>query len=205
MPKYLLKILLGLAFCLVISFFGFLIFQQSKQAKTESKEEDPSTFNSLSLSWKEVTSSASWSKRDTHGVVVFKDRIWLMGGLEGENFEGVYENFPHKNDVWVSEDGEDWQLVVEKASWGARRSLVTAVFKDKIWVISGWNGKKDQGLNDVWYSEDGYDWKKTKEQTPWTGREDHISIVFKDKIWMMGGMDTEFQWKNDVWYSTLLP
>jgi leucine-zipper-like transcriptional regulator 1 len=148
------------------------------------------------INWKEANASAPWSGRYDHAVVTFKDKLWLMGGCGfGEGVEST------KNDIWSSENGKDWELVVEHAPWPARHGHTSVVFKDKIWTISGWNTEQGKGLKDVWYSENGSTWNKTEKDTPWEGREDHTSIVFDNKIWVLGGMDSNWEWKNDVWYS----
>jgi len=145
------------------------------------------------INWIKAASNAPWLARYDQTVVVFKNKMWLMGG--------VNLNKQTKNDIWVSENGRDWRLVINNAPWPKRHGHTSVVFKDRIWIISGWNTQQNQGLRDVWYSENGYDWEKTLKDAPWAGREDHTSVIFKDKIWIMGGMDTDWAWKNDVWYS----
>ncbi len=153
-------------------------------------------FSENGINWTEAVSSAPWPGRYDHTVTVFKNKLWLMGGCGfGESAAST------KDDIWVSENGEDWELVAEDAPWSARHGHTSVVFEDKIWIISGWNTKEGKGLKDVWYSGDGYTWEKTGKDTPWKGREDHTSVVFEDKIWVMGGMDSNWEWRNDVWYS----
>ena len=53
-----------------------------------------------------------------------------------------------------------------------------------------------------YYTTDGINWNKTQQDPLWTGREDVGIVIFKDKIWIIGGMDKNFEWTNDVWYST---
>ena len=74
-------------------------------------------------------------------MVVFDDKIWLMGGIEDGQAKLPYALHVHKGDVWVSEDGRDWRLVTDKADWGERRAQASVVFKDKIWLIGGWEKK----------------------------------------------------------------
>lgn len=72
--------------------------------------------------------------------MVFKNKIWLFGGLGGGTIKvgsPEYGEIPHKSDIWVSENGRDWQLVTEKAPWGERRSAGVVVFQDKIWLMGG--------------------------------------------------------------------
>ncbi len=146
--------------------------------------------------WRLATSFAPWSPRYDHTVTVFKNKMWMIGGV------GLDQDGDAKNDVWVSENGKDWSRITTNIILPERHGHTSVVYKDRIWLLSGWNTQKNKGLKDVWWSRDGEHWSKTSEDTPWLGREDHTSIVFQDKIWIMGGMDTNWDWKNDVWYSS---
>jgi hypothetical protein len=132
--------------------------------------------------------------------------MWLMGGLNGNGFvvrpgEVKYGEAPHFSDVWVSEDGINWNLVTDKAAWGKRRSIQAVVFKDKIWVIPGW-GPFTGLKSEVWYSEDGKNWTKATSQPGWSAREGGQLVVFQNKMWLLGGVNYEKrEIKNDVWYS----
>jgi hypothetical protein len=182
----------------------FLFF--NKEAKKVNIEEKNivSIFDPALLSWQEVTKSAVWQPRDSHAVVVYQDKIWLMGGLNGNDYvisPGTveYNKAPHFSDVWVSEDGINWNLVTEKAPWGKKRSIQAVVFQDKMWLIPGW-GPLDGLKSEVWYSEDGKNWQKVI--AGWPAREGHQLVAFKNKLWLIGGVDYEKrETKNDVWYS----
>lgn len=60
--------------------------------------------------WPLVTKHASWKPRDSQGEVVFKDKLWILGG-----WFNSYEASPR--DVWNSANGKDWKLVKEHAPW----------------------------------------------------------------------------------------
>ncbi len=146
------------------------------------------------INWKEATANAGFSPRWDHAVSVFNNKLWLTGGMEfGEKI---------LNDVWYSENGNDWFLAIVSAPWSARQGHGLVNYKDKLWIISRLNTPAVGGKNDVWYSGDGINWQKTNNDPIWTGREDVAVVVFKDKIWVLGGMDKNWQWRNDVWYST---
>ena len=181
-------------------------YLQKKQTAAVLPKEAEKPFEPFLLSWTEATSSAVWQKRDSHAVVVFQNKMWLMGGLDGSSQvvkagDVNYWNAPHFGDVWVSENGIDWNLVQEKSVWGSRRSIQVAAFKDKMWLIGGWSPK--QGYqNDVWLSENGTDWTKAASSTDWPAREGHSLVIFKDKLWLIGGVRYDKrETKNDAWYS----
>jgi len=196
--------------------FLFFLFKQpvkiefareefSLENTVKGEKEKENLFNPSELKWKQVfPEKPYWGPRDAHTVVVFKDKIWLFGGVNGGKVKAghtPYGEMPHQNDVWVSEDGANWQLVLKNAPWGKRRSIAAVVFKDKIWLFGGWDSKTGT-KNDVWVSEDGVNWEKIKEKAEWPAREGHSVVVFKDKIWLTAGVDfLKHKTYNDVWYS----
>ncbi len=137
--------------------------------------------------WTEATSAASWSGRQFPTSVVFDNKIWVVGGLDGTK----------KKDVWYSTDGANWTQATAAAAWSARNSHTTVAFDSKIWVIGGHDGGYK---NDVWYSIDGTNWTEATSAASWPIRGEHASVVFDNKMWVVGGMDGSY--KNDVWYST---
>lgn len=147
-----------------------------------------------------------WEGRHTAGYVVFKDKMWIIGG---DVNQGTYQN-----DVWNSTDGKTWTLVNKgkPVPWGPRALHYTVVFKDKIWVIGGQTmpgfSKSDEVFyRDVWTSADGVNWDKITPKEPFWSKRGMIggSAVFKDRIWILGGgtYDTPKiptrNFYNDVW------
>lgn len=147
-------------------------------------------FNPASLNWEQV--SAPWQGRDSQAVVVYKGKIWLMGGVDGTSRlispgNVDYGNAIHFSDVWSSEDGKNWQLVLNKAPWGERRSMQVVDFKGKMWLMGGW-GPEIGYKNNIWSSENGVDWKLERMSAEWPAREGHQLLVFKNRIWLIGGV-----------------
>jgi len=160
--------------------------------------------NPTLLTWKKVEKKIPWSPRDSHGVVVYQDKIWLMGGLNGNGFvitpgKVKYYKAPHFSDIWVSEDGVNWNLVTDKAPWGKRRSIQSVVFKNKLWILPGW-GPQTGLKSEIWYSDDGINWNRVSGN--WPPREGTQLVVFRDKLWILGGVDYDKrEVKNDIWCS----
>ena len=178
-------------------------------------------FNPVSLNWKEALVSAPWEKRDSQAVVVYKDKIWVMGGVDANGHvispgDVDYGDSPYLSDIWSSVDGKNWQLVLNEAPWGNRRSIEVVDFKGKMWLMGGW-GPEVGYKNDVWSSKDGVNWKLETAHAAWPAREGHQLVVFQNKIWLLGGVNyskhTFFPWLfggisfgqnklfNDTWYS----
>ncbi|MFT5465620.1 MAG: hypothetical protein ACI8UO_000715 [Verrucomicrobiales bacterium] len=150
--------------------------------------------------WDQITDNAGWSPRIAGGLVVFKDKLWLLGGTENYYF-GDQNSL--KNDVWSSVDGKTWKLETEHAGWSPRAYQQAVVLNDKIYVIAGGNYVPEYSAkNDVWSSEDGVNWTQETEAAPFSPRIWFSSVVYRDHIWVLGG------WSNnpgqnwaDVWFS----
>ncbi len=82
------------------------------------------------INWNIALASASWSPREGHSVFVFKDKIWVIGGVDFLKRKSF-------NDVWYSEDGVHWVEAVSEASWSPRYDQTVTVFQDKLWLIGG--------------------------------------------------------------------
>jgi len=196
-----------LFFVLIILFgIGIILFALFSPRKTIKIEKEKDVFKPESLIWKKVELPIPWSPRDSHGVVVYQNKIWLMGGLNGNGFviqPGMvkYGEALHFSDVWVSEDGMNWNLVTENAPWGKRRSIEVVVFKEKMWLIPGW-GPFTGLKSEIWTSEDGKNWTKIIPNQSWSPREGIQLVVFKNKLCLIGGVNYEKrEIKNDVWCS----
>ncbi len=134
------------------------------------------------VTWQRVVEHAPWSPRGMiGGSVVFRSRIWLLGG-------GTYDTPAHPNrlfynDVWSSGDGVHWERHLEAAPWEPRQYHDVAVFDDRMWVMEGWN---QANRNDVWYSADGTNWHELPS-TPWAPRHAASVFVYDNALWMVAG------------------
>lgn len=149
-----------------------------------------------------------WEGRHTAGYVVFKDKMWIVGG---DVNQGHYQD-----DVWNSADGKSWTLVNRgrKVPWGPRSLHYTVALRDKIWVIGGQTipaiAASDEIFHrDVWNSSDGITWEKVVPKEPFWSQRGMIggATVLNDRIWILGGgtYDTPKiptrKFFNDVWSS----
>jgi hypothetical protein len=145
--------------------------------------------------WRKV-GNGQFSRRDEHTVLVFKDKMWLLGGWIG--------NDNHAPEVWNTSDGINWNLVTNDAPWKDKKSANFVVFDDKIYALGGVGD--DLG---VWISSDGLTWNKILANVPWGKRYHPYVAVFKNKIWVMGGISVGFDYPrpygvdafSDVWSS----
>lgn len=161
----------------------------------EGKDKDKSDIWSSDdgIIWNPETKDAPFPTRLGHQVVVFKDRLWVIGGTpySSEGFKKYYK------DIWSSSDGKTWKQEVVNTPFSARIRHQVVVFKGKLWLIAGIGSKLK---HDIWSSDDGITWKQKVAKTLFSARVGHQVAVFKDRLWLIGGQDTTYE-KNDVWQS----
>lgn len=110
-----------------------------------------------------------------------------------------------------------WENVTMNAPWAPRDGAGALTYKDKMWLIGGWNARDDVNFpldcrNDVWNSTNGRDWTLVRDNTfgfpafdparEWEGRHTAGYAVYKDKMWIIGGDPLQGHYQNDVWNST---
>ncbi len=150
--------------------------------------------------WESATTGAGWSPRIAAGIVAFRDKMWLLGGIENYYF-GDEKSL--KNDVWYSSDGKNWKQATDNAGWSPRAYHQAAVLNDRIYVFGGGNYlPKYSATNDVWCTEDGVSWTKVTDSAAWRPRLWFSSVVYRDRMWVLGGWSNNpsKNW-DDVWYS----
>jgi len=131
--------------------------------------------------WVRETDHAPWSAREGFISLVFKHRMWVLGGAG-------------KRDVWSSGDGRTWVQATPEAAWSERQNSGGVVWDGQIWIYGG------RGYQDVWNSKDGVTWHLATESAPWTSRTTAQTVVFDDKVWIYGGKTgREDSWQGDVW------
>ncbi|HQO02805.1 MAG TPA: choice-of-anchor D domain-containing protein, partial [Spirochaetota bacterium] len=114
------------------------------------------------VTWTNITSSAQWSGRCQHSVVVFNDgsgpKMWLIGGY------GL-------QDAWCSSDGQTWELKSEQIPWFTGQRF-TFVFNNELWSVS---------YLDVWKSSDGVNWTLVTNGINISGLV--TCTVYDNKMW----------------------
>lgn len=156
--------------------------------------------------WDRITDQLPWAPRALHYTVVFKNRIWVMGGQTMPAFSPSPERF--YRDIWCSADGKQWEQVHPVEPYWSPRGMIggSAVFRGRIWILGG--GTYDTPTtpvrnfyNDVWSSEDGIHWTRHVEHAPWHPRQYHDVAVWDNHLWVMEGYARPDGNRNDVWYS----
>lgn len=152
------------------------------------------TTRNLNIPNSAESTSEHFSPRLGHTLSVLDDKLWVIGGAD--------DIVGRKNDVWSSNDGQNWTEVTSEAPFSARLSHTTAVFDNKLWVIGGSDKPVKGGRkNDVWSSSDGHNWTEVTTAAPFSARMLHATVVFDNKLWVIGG-DEFSNYKNDIWNSS---
>ena len=123
-------------------------------------------FGAAGASWTKVAESVAWSPRVNHAVLVYNNKMWVLGGWSGFN----------TTDVWSSSNGVSWSLVTSSAPWSAGVS-VGLVYDNKMWVLGA----------GVWYSADGASWTKTSSGAV----SATAAVVYGNKMWVFTVGDPE--------------
>lgn len=153
------------------------------------------------VDWTLVTDTPGWTPRLGAPVVEFKDRLWILGGVE-DYYSG--DSGSLRNDVWSSADGLSWELVTANADWSPRAYHQAFVFRDRLWVVGGGNYTPEYfARNDVWSSADGREWRLESAAAPWHPRIWFSASVYRNLMWVVGGYsrDPVVNW-DDTWFSS---
>ncbi len=168
--------------------------------------------------WQSVTTLAPFAPRDGAGLLVYHNKLWLIGGWNSQT--AVFPNTT-SNEVWNSADGRHWTLIKPntfgttsfnpRTDWEGRHMAGWAVFQDKLWILGGDSNQCHYQPN-VWNSSDGVHWSEVASNVPWGNRVLFYTVVFNGKLWVMGGQSLELdgcpgpamsaQVYNDVWTSS---
>ena len=108
---------------------------KSQTATDESRPTVQTDDASKSFDWVRVADKAEWQARDSSGELVYKNKLWILGGW--------FDSFAAPpRDVWSSGDGKSWGKVTETAPWKFSDLPMTVSFNDKMWLMGGWyNGR----------------------------------------------------------------
>lgn len=180
---------------LLVTEYHWKVIAKDPKGASVSSAVDTFTTRELNFPDAPVTEDAGFTEREGHSIVAFKDKLWIIGGLDLE----------YRNDVWISSNGENWRkiatdIIDTRNLFPPRYLHSTIVFDNKLWVIGGYGegGRR----SDVWFSEDGVSWTEATPNGEFSPRTGHTTVVFQDRLWLIGGFDENFETLNDVWSSS---
>ncbi len=139
------------------------------------------------VNWTQEVAAANWPARNGHATVAFNNKLWVLGGWDGQD----------RNDVWSSSDGINWTEETPAAGWDPRTSHAAVVFRNRMWVIGGIDPNVFR-FRDVWSSDDGVNWQQ-EPTPPWSARHGHAAFVFRNRLWVHGGSGDAGIPPDDAW------
>ncbi len=139
--------------------------------------------------WTDNHIYAPWPARSHHGVEVFNNRMWVIGG------QGASDAL--LNDVWSSADGINWNEEAAAAPWTPRYHASTTVYDNKLWLLAGRNAAH-QRLPEVWNSANGRDWMAVTTNAPWGTINRSQALLFDNRIFLLVGKSFS---PGEVWTS----
>ncbi len=129
--------------------------------------------------WTLVTETAPFGKRWEHASVIFDNKMWVIGGRSAFNDAGL------KNDVWYTEDGENWVEATASAQFTPRYISQILSYDNKLFLIGGQDASSTAD-NEVWSSEDGVTWTLLQDNANFCCRG-FKATVFQNKMWYIAG------------------
>ena len=118
-----------------------------------------------------AVSSIRVDERIRHTSTAFKERLWLIGGINRDGYSA---------EVWSSSDGQTWRLELDDAPFGERANHSTVVYNDQLWLIGG---SVPDGEPDMWSTDDGVNWVERASNAQVEAKA--FSFVFLNKIMMI--------------------
>ena len=171
-----------------------------------------------------LSSNGSWERltpkpqhKDTlsaamegHEVVVFDDKIWVVGNSRCALGNNTTEDSTFDcNQIYHTQDGLNWTSVTTTQNIMSHRGYTSMTeFNGKVWMTGGYHSNH---WSEVAYSENGETWTKTNIQSnSFAPRTGHQLVEFNDSMWLIGGSTqpginsqvASASLKNDVWRSS---
>ena len=136
--------------------------------------------------WKLITSGL-FEKRRNHSLIVFNDKMWLIGGINNSN--------EILSDIWNTTDGVHWNRVKSLNPLNDIGQNNSVVFNNKIFVFKA-NGNTNQA---VWSSTNGENWHLETDNA-FSARTHYKTVVHNKMIYIFGGLKASGL-TNEVWAS----
>lgn len=146
------------------------------------------------LDWTRIADAPPWSARSNPKVLVFRDRLYLIGG-------GVIDG-PVANDVWSSADGATWRLETKEIAAERPVGYAAIVHDDRLWLLGA--NRSGAFSSEMLISDDGRTF--TAARAPWSPRGGIGAWTHDGALYITGGKysverngEPVFLYSNDVW------
>ncbi|MEA3042270.1 MAG: hypothetical protein QOH47_108 [Sphingomonadales bacterium] len=85
------------------------------------------------IAWRRETARAEWPPRIFAGAVVYRGRMWLLGGYSRTSPQDPNTGFSY-GDIWTSTDGARWTRIISPVVWSPRDAMSAWVLNDRIYI-----------------------------------------------------------------------
>lgn len=143
-------------------------------------ESGTQTFVTETISPELISENAGYGARKATGVAVFDNKIWVIGGRNDVDSP--------LNDIWSSQDGENW-VNEGSFSFGGIFGHKLIAFNNKLWMYGGiFDGMQS---SKIFSSENGINWIEETGTTPFVQYQSSRFSVLGDKIYRIAGYSAE--------------
>jgi len=156
------------------------------------------------VNWTCMARDLPYGGRSRSTIISYDGKLWLMAGSVGipnDPPEAGYPKITTFNDVWCSEDGVTWERVLEHAPWAERQWTVGEVYRDRMFIIGGYDNRHEANFGDVWWTTDGVTWHELPTPEGYLARHEATPYVFDDSLWIVAG--NTWPVVNEVWRVTI--
>lgn len=107
--------------------------------------------------WNASAYKPAFLPRTQFALEPFQGELWVVGGNRYDKVgllptATTWNDAGRASDVWSSPDGITWSRRNAQAPFGARGIIVSAVWKNKLWIFGG-SDPQGNPLTDVWFAE----------------------------------------------------
>jgi N-acetylneuraminic acid mutarotase len=139
--------------------------------------------------WTQVNKQAPWGARAGLGGTMHNGKLIIAGGCH-DNVPydpGFFRTF--YEDVWISEDGANWQMQTNSPGWKGRSGPRLVSFENKLFLIAGERGfTTSTQLADVWSSADsGKTWQLVQASPSFSARSGHGVVIVPGYMLLIAG------------------
>ena len=151
------------------------------------------------LSWEQKTDTLPYPYRILAGYTVHNGYLYTVGG------QSVLGGGGRKDDVWRSNDGENWTQINSDGPWEdvANYDGALVSWRGCLWLLSGGRYAPKQYETEVYRScDDGTTWSEvTEAEVPsnFEAVQYHKAVVHEDRIWLTyGGVTSNDNGSNQI-------
>jgi uncharacterized protein YjdB len=144
--------------------------------------------------WTQSPGAAVIPPRNQFNVAVHNNRLWVQGGFAGN------EPFDTQDDVWSTDDGENWTRATAATPFAPRYANELFAMNGRLFAVGGIVPGAGQ-RRDVWSSVDGANWQRDIEFGAFGEIYYHQIVVFNGRAWLLGGKGSNHGASGQIWSS----